>query len=152
MPLFMQNKPPLLARPDTPIRPSTTQACAHTVQLSPQKVADGWCVSSACRELIPISPPPYQAPRGSCLSTPLLEASWGSHLDLIKAQEADVMEVELGKEDEPSYDSLISEEDEAHVFVSMDGVAQPSAATVSPIEKESCATPAPPPSLVRLDV
>lgn len=86
------------------------------------------------------------------LSTPLPEASWGSLLDLIEAQEADVMEVELGKENEPPYDPLISEEDEAHVFVSMDGVAQPSAATVSPIQKESRATPTPPPSLVRLDV
>lgn len=77
---------------NTPVRPSTTPARVHTVHAAFTAKSHPWLV----RELsqLGLATGPHNGPRG-------------------------VMEVELGEEDKPSSDPLISEEDEEHVFVSM---------------------------------
>lgn len=63
------------------------------------------------------------------LATPLAKASWGSQLDPIEAQEANVTDVEFGE-----------------------GNAQPSATNFLAAEEESGAPSAPPSSYVMLDM
>lgn len=76
----------------------------------------------------------------SSLAAPLMKASWGSLLDLIEAQEAEGMHMELWEDEPPP--TLTFVEDEEDVFIPMAKAEQSPAAAVLSTGEESRTLPA----------
>lgn len=121
---------------------STARECAHTMWSSCQSVsADGCLVCSACQDPTPASSPLHTLgePKGgdSAFATPLAKTSCDLQLDLIEAQEVEVMDVEFEADEALPSDLLTSEEDERDAFILPVEAKQPPTNAVSTAGKES---------------